>query len=584
MAPIQRVASSRFSSLPLLFVAALAACEAHGAHKSQPSDITVVERRTPTERLLDLSARDNRVVETARRIAKEHPKRLTGSRGYDEAAAWAVEQFRSYGLEARLETWGEFPVRFDRGIQQGRIVSPTEKPLEFATMAWTAGTHGPARGRAVMEPRTEAELASLDPGTAFKGAWIVRTETKEGAKFRRTLRDAYDAAGILGVVRPSGKSGLITMGGDHRVDPAALPKSVEIKLAFAEHEELLARLEKGEAIELEFDVDNRFEVGPVPCTNVVADLVGERFPDEFVIVQGHFDAWDGAEGAQDNGTGSATALEAARLIAALGVRPARTIRFVLYSGEEQGLLGSRAYVKAHQAELEKTSIVMTHDAGATFLAGLDSTYAMLADMRAVTAPLADLDARFPFEITEVDGLVNSGDSDHAPFIQAGVPSFFWHQSERDYEHVHHTQHDRFEAIPQDELAHSARVVAVCAFGFANLDHRLDRTDSKPLERRRLGVQLAADATLQRVTDDGRAKKAGWLENDRIVSIDGEPVATQKEVLAKVWAGGSVKVFRLARGAETIESTIDWSDEPAEKERAARAQRRAAFLGNRPAGR
>jgi hypothetical protein len=565
--------------LSCLLLAALAACREVGVHKSPPSDIEVVDSRTPIERLVELSATDNHVVETARVIAKEHPKRLTGSKGYDAAAAWAVEQFRSYGLDARLETWGEFPVRFDRGAQKGRIVAPAEKTLDFSTGAWSAGTQGPARGRAVMEPRTQAEFDALDPARAFAGAWIIRTETKEPTKFRRTLREAYDAAGILGIVRPSTKSGLLTMGGDHRVDPKALPRQVEIKLVYEQHADLLARLEKNEAIELEFDVDNRFEVGPAPCTNVVADLVGARFPDEFVIVQGHFDAWDGAEGAQDNGTGSATVLEAARLIAALGVKPARTIRFVLYSGEEQGLLGSRGYVKAHKDELDKTSIVMTHDAGATFLSGLDATYAMMADMRRVTDPLVGLDPRFPFTLHEVDGLVNSGDSDHAPFIQAGVPSFFWHQSENGYDHVHHTQYDVFEEIPQPELKHSARVVAVCAFGFANLETMLDRTDSKPLERRRLGVQMAADATLQRVTDDGRAKKAGWLENDRIVAVDGSPVSAQREVLEKLWAGGSVKVFRLQRGTETIESTIDYSDEPAEKERAQRAERRAAFLAS-----
>jgi hypothetical protein len=430
-----------------------------------------------------------------------------------------------------------------------------------------------------MEPRTQAEFDALDPKQAFAGAWIIRTETKEkeAAKFRRTLREAYDAAKILGVVRPSGKNNLLTMGGDHRVDPKALPKNVEIKLRYDQHADLLARLEKNEAIELEFDVDNRFEAGPVPCTNVIADIVGARFPDEYVIVQGHFDAWDGAEGAQDNAAGSATVMEAARLIARLGVKPARTIRFILYSGEEQGLLGSKGYVKAHEQELEKTSVVMTHDAGATFLSGIDATYAMMADTRRVTAPLVGLDPRFPFTVHEVDGVVNSGDSDHAPFIVAGVPSFFWHQSENGYEHVHHTQHDVFEELPADELAHSARVVAVCAFGYAELPKLLDRTDSKPLERRRLGVQMAADATLQRVNDDGRAKKAGWQENVRIVSVDGVSVATQREVLQQLWAGGSVKQFRLQRGAETIESRIDYSDDAAEKERAARAERRAAFL-------
>jgi len=553
------------------------ACRVDTAHKSQPPVLAFIQTKPAMERLVELSASDNRVVETTRELAKTHPKRLTGSKGYDAAAAWAVEKFRAYGLDARLETWGEFPVRFDRGVQSGRIVSPTVKSLEFATMAWTAGTDGPKRGRAVLEPRTQTEFEALDAETAFRGAWIVRTDAKSDAKLGRTLREAYAAAGVLGIVRAGSKNGRLTMGGNHHVDPNALPKNVDIKLAFDAHADLVARLTQAEAIELEFDVDNRFENGPVACTNVVADIVGARFPDEFVIVQGHLDAWDGAEGAQDNATGVATALEAARLVKALGVRPERTIRFVLYGGEEQGLLGSLGYVKAHKEELAKTSVVMTHDAGATFLAGIDATYAMLADVQAVAAPLTNLDGRFPFQVHEVDGVENSGDSDHAPFIKAGVPSFFWHQSEDGYEHVHHTQHDSFETIPVEELRHSARVVAVCAFGFANLDHLLDRTDSKPIERRRLGVQMDADATFARVTESGRASSAGWQNGDRIVAVDGVPVTTQKEVLAKLWSGGSVKVFRLARDGEIFESTLDYSDEPAEKERAARAERRAAFL-------
>ena len=171
--------------LPCLFLVALTACHEVGVHKSPPPDIEVMDQRTPTEQLVELSAKDNRVVETARRIAKEHPKRLTGSKGYDDAAAWAVEQFRSYGIEARLETWGEIPVRFDRGPQKGRIVTPAEKPLDFSTSAWSAGTQGPARGRAVMEPRTQAELDALDPKRTFAGAWIIRTETKEKEAARR---------------------------------------------------------------------------------------------------------------------------------------------------------------------------------------------------------------------------------------------------------------------------------------------------------------------------------------------------------------------------------------------------------------
>ncbi|MBL8857214.1 MAG: M20/M25/M40 family metallo-hydrolase [Planctomycetes bacterium] len=562
--------------VPAALLFALGACRTHSAIATDARPATLVERRTPTEILLAEARSSNRVVETTRTLAEQFPKRLTGSKGYDDAAAWAVEQFRAAGLDARLETWGEFPVRFDRGTQTGRIVAPAEESLEFATMAWSAGTNGPTRGRAVLEPRTQAELDALDKEAAFKGAWIVRTDSQGDAKFKRAVREALDAAGILGTLRAGSKSGLLTMGGNHRVDPAKLPTQVDIKLASAQHEALVARLEQGEALELEFDIENRFTPGPVPCTNVVADLVGTRFPDEYVIVQGHLDAWDGAEGAQDNASGCATALEAARLIAASGMRPLRTIRFVLYGGEEQGLLGSRGYVKMHEAELDRISVVMTHDAGATYLAGIDATYAMMADMRRVTAPLEGLDPRFPFRVREVDGLVNSGDSDHAPFVSAGVPSFFWHQSERGYEYVHHTQHDVFSQIPLEELEHSAVVVTMCAFGFANLEHKLDRTDSKPIERRRMGVQLDADAVVVRVTGDSRAQRAGWQEQDRIIEVDGVEVRSQRDVLERLQSGGAKKTFRLARGAETVVTTFDYSDEPAEQERSQRAERRAAF--------
>jgi hypothetical protein len=195
----------------------------------------------------------------------------------------------------------------------------------------------------------------------------------------------------------------------------------------------------------------------------------------------------------------------------------------------------------------------------------------------VCAPLSLLDRRFPFTVHEVDGLQNSGDSDHAPFIQKGVPSFFWHQSEKDYEHVHHTQYDTFEEVDPAQLEHSAVVVAVAAIGFADLDHKLDRTDMKPLPRRRMGVRLDDAGVVEQVTEDGKAAKAGWKVGDKIVSIDGASVSTQSDVVAKLQEGGSQKKVRLQRGAETIETVLDYSGEPGEKERAERAARRTAFL-------
>jgi hypothetical protein len=565
----------------LALAASTLACTAPSERSKAPPPPPAVAapEPTPAEQVIALAQRDNRVMETERILAKQHPKRLTGSQGYDRAAQWAVDTFRSYGLDARLETWGEFPVAFDRGVQKGRVVftDGTQEPLTFATMAWTAGTNGPSRGRAVLEPRTQAELDAIVPKRDFAGAWIVRTETKEGAKFKKELRESYEEAGILGTLRRGSADGRLGMGGNSRVDPDKLPRQVDAKVLAAQYDDIVARLERGERVDVEIHSENIFGASPTACTNVIADLRGTQHPEEFVIVQGHLDAWDGAEGAQDNGTGVATAIEAARLITRAGLKPKRTIRFVLYSGEEEGLFGSEGYVRDHAKELPDISVVLTHDAGGTYLEGIDATYAQLADTLKVCAPLSVLDRRFPFSVREVDGLQNSGDSDHAPFIQKGVPSFFWHQSEKDYEHVHHTQYDTFEEVDAAQLEHSAIVVAVAAIGFANLDKKLDRTDMKPLPRRRMGVRFDDACVVEQVTEDGKAAKAGWKIGDKVVSVDGRSVSTQGEVSAKLQEGGPKKTIRLLRGSETIESVLDYTGEPGEDERAERAARRAAFL-------
>ncbi|MFN0008436.1 MAG: M20/M25/M40 family metallo-hydrolase [Planctomycetota bacterium] len=532
------------------------------------------------ERILKLGREDNRVQEHTRTLCKTFGHRLTGTEGYDKAARWAVEQFQSYGLNARLETWGEFPMRFERGYSTGGMVEPIEIDYTFITPAWSPGTGGRKRGPAILEPTTEEGLEAVRSRLA--GAWIVNAEPAPPGDLRRKLREACVEAKAHGFIRPGGRSERLLMGGNHQVEEGKIPEQASIQLLRSQYDALRSRLEKAEEpVVLEFDVRNKLIPGPVACTNVVADLVGVEKPDEFVIVGGHLDAWDAAEGAQDNATGCATALEAARLIASAGGRPRRTIRFLLFGGEEQGLFGSRGYVEAHEDELEKTSIALIHDGGGTVLSGLDTTYAMLDDFEKVFAPLStgelEGDAeRFPFRIGESDGLLNTGDSDHAPFLQAGVPGFFWNQSGEGYSRIHHTHFDVFETIDPAQQERSAIVVAVGAYGFAQLDHLLDRTDSKAVEPRRMGVSLEG-LRVTRVSGRGKAKGAGWQEGDVILSIDGREPKDRDEVTEIVRSGGGKKTFRLKRAEEIVESTIDWGDEGSEKERGERAARREAWL-------
>lgn len=517
-------------------------------------------------RIIELGLTDNRVHEHLGYLSKRIGPRLTGSTSLKRAQDWAVSQFRSWGLDARLERWGEFPVGFDRHAWSGGMVAPEQLEYVFNTYAWTAGTPGPVRGAAILSPAGLEEVEEL--GERLRGAWIVtlpRAERPKKSSVRREIDAAVDAYGIAG--RVSKGRELLTTGGDHRQEFESLPVEVSVRLRGDQHEDLVERLKAGEEVELEFDIDNRFFPGPVPQYNVIAEIVGTEFPDEYVYVGGHLDSWDGAEGAQDNGTGVSTTMEAARLLAAVGAKPRRTIRFALWSGEEQGLLGSSAYVKQNPELLPNISAVLIHDMGTNYLSGISGTPALVDDLRMAFEPILDLNPDMPFEVGELPEGLRGGGSDHAPFLRAGVPGFFWRQSgETSYRYIHHTQHDTFENAREDYQRHSAIIVAVGAYNLARLDNLLDRTklvaERRRGSRRRMGVFLDGNV-ISGVADDGRAQKAGWKEGDVIVSIDGVDVTSQRDITGAIRKGDPKKTFKLKRGEELVESVLDWSDLPSE---------------------
>ncbi|MAF67113.1 MAG: hypothetical protein CMJ84_15825 [Planctomycetes bacterium] len=555
-----------------------------------------------------VAGEDNRVQDHLRVLTRRYGPRLTGSEVLYDAQVWALETFRSFGLEARLERWGEFPVGFHRGPSSARVTAPAERELECITRCWSAGTLGPVEGRAVVTPRNHEELEALRadlPGAWILGRRLGRDERRawerelagddegaDGTRLLEELEEAFDAAceeaGIAGRVRSGPADGLLVTGGNHRVDPDDLPEEVSITLRGDQFREVMEDIEAGHEVRLEFDIDNRFVPGPIDLYNVIADLEGTEFPDEYVIVQAHIDSWDGAQGACDNGTGTSTTLEAARLLAGLGLRPRRTIRFILYGGEEQGLLGSAAYVEQHAEELERVSIVLNHDNGPNPLKGISATEAMLADFERVFAPVKELDSERPFEVLEGDG-IRGGASDHASFVNKGVPGFHWIQNQEGYRHVHHTQHDTFEYADADDQAFNATVVALSAWGFAQLDGLVDRTNMRAPQPRRMGIQLDGNR-VARVTPGMRAAEAGWKVDDVILSIDGVETTSRGKVVRELQQGGPSKSFVLRRGEEEVASTLDYSDDPDEPrrkeaavERGRRRERRARERAERRRG-
>ena len=519
------------------------------------------------EKIVSVGHEDSHVMDHLDVLCNRIGPRLTGSDNLTSACEWVRDQFASFGIDnARLESWGEFPVGFNRGPWFGRVIQPESKSLEFNTMAWTAGTKGALRGKAILAPNNKKELDEAKDKKTLTGAWVLlpRAGGSGGPDpaFRRALRKELEDAKVAGIVSSS-PSELLLTGGAHRISWDKLPELPAVSLLRKQFDELATWLKDGKPVILEFDIRNYFKKGPITLYNVIADIPGSEFPDEYVIVGGHIDSWDGATGATDNGTGVATTLEAARILMKAGVKPRRTIRFMVWSGEEQGLLGSAAYVKAHKDLIPKISAVLVHDGGTNYLSGIGATEAILSDFEQVFASVKELDQQFPFEVRKVAGL-SGGGSDHASFLAANVPGFFWRQAGKArYQRTHHTQYDTFDAAIPEYQKHSSLVAAVGAFGIANLDHLLSREKLRAPRntagRRTLGVQLD-ELTVIEVMDDGAAQKAGIKDGDVILKIDGTKVADREEIASLLRDGAPKKVVTVLRAGKEVDVNVSW--EPA----------------------
>ncbi|MEO6593613.1 MAG: M20/M25/M40 family metallo-hydrolase [Planctomycetota bacterium] len=491
--------------------------------------------------------------------------RLTSSDNLTVAAEWARDTFQSFGLDnAHLEEWGTFPVGFNRGPWWGRMTKPEPMELVCNTDAWSAGTRMPSRGPLLMAPRDAEGLAALEG--KLGGTWLI---DPPGGAFFKELSAAMEKDGAFGFVA-GGRSDLLLTGGRSNVDIDNLPKLPMVRITKNGYAALRKQLDEGKPVEVEFDIRNHFRKGPIPVYNVIADIPGTEHADEFVVVGGHLDSWDGAVGATDNGTGTATTIEAARILTAIGAKPKRTIRFMLWSGEEQGLLGSRAWVQKHKEELEKYSACLVHDGGTNYLSGIAGMVEMRPQLRTAFGPILDLSADMPFKIRDIQAFTPIG-SDHESFTAAGVPGFFWDQAGRaNYTHTHHTQYDTYDAAIEEYQRHSSVVIATGALGLANLPELLTRENMK-VQRgfgggggarrgggsgRLLGVQLDDDGvTVSEVTPDGLAAKAGMKAGDRLVKIGDTAIKSVDDLRAALTAGPVKTSVTWKRGAKEETASI-----------------------------
>lgn len=299
------------------------------------------------------------------------------------------------------------------------------------------------------------------------------------------LVKALYAAGIAGRIMPSTSDLVITGGatGWRTMNYDELPTEVSITVSRKDYDAINSRLSDGEQVEIEAKLDHHFTKGPIPLYNTVAEIQGTEFPEQVVIVSAHLDSWDGpgAMGSQDNGTGSTVTLEAARILNAVGAKPRRTIRFILWTGEEQGLLGSKGYLDSlSDEEKANISVVLVDDGGTNYQGGLVCVENMKDMLTKATEAVNPAFPDMKVDILVRERMPRGGGSDHATFNAAGIPGFFWEEDGlggregKNYTYVHHTQYDTPRFAVPEYLVQSATCTAVTAYNLAMADTMLPR--------------------------------------------------------------------------------------------------------------
>ena len=486
-------------------------------------------------RILEEGQHNNHVMDNMTYLTQKIGPRLTGSANAEAANRWTLERFKSWGLNADLYKWGEVKVRFDRGPSYGKTFTAHEKKnedgttetewvagrdFELTTLAWSRGTDGPVKGPVVRVPETEEEYAKVKD--KLKGAWVLlkpmdvrgRTGVRgPGGAVGERMKHRQEARAKVGSgtsvteipledrVIFDGILGFISTPKDvkDRIWTTAYPQwreknledfapDTEAIVRLSDYDYINSRLTDGDQFVVELDLENKFTKGPFPTYDTIAEIPGTTWPDQVVVVCGHLDSWNGpgSQGATDNGTGSMVALEAARILSAAHVKPKRTIRFCLWTGEEQGLLGSKEYVKSLGDKVQKISAVFNDDGGTNYEGGLKATKDMVQTLAAATAPVNYLfvdsaDGKpMTVNVQTVEKFPRAGSSDQYSFVEVGVPGFFWDEVGRaDYSWGWHTQHDRLDLAIPEYLAQSATCAAVTAYNMACTPELLPRVPQPP---------------------------------------------------------------------------------------------------------
>ena len=486
-----------------LFAGALAALSVQTALPAPVAAQTVAQRdvgvpanEALVARMIEEGTKRSHVEQDLGYLLDVIGPRLSGSPEMRRANEWTQQKFKEYGMDrADLESWS-FGLGWTRGPMSVRMVAPQNRALFAVSYAWAPGTKGPVTGDVVyLDARTTEEFNRRFAGK-LKGTWVmigpstplrnsdapgviadsVRVDSMHRAQaihnddeahYRQVRGALLIREQIAGAILGSEKEfNLLTMSGS----PGAIVPYPMMIIGNDDYSQMERLAKRGEPTRLAVDIQNAFTSAPIDQYNTVAEIRGSEKPDEVVILGAHLDSWDLSTGGTDNGTGAIAVLEAARILKASGVKPKRTIRFVLFSGEEEGLLGSQAYTEDHEKELPKVQAILVLDNGTGKITGM--ALQGREDLRSMWKSMLQ-------PATELGSLVvRSGrktGTDHLAFEPYGVPSFNYDQLTRGYNHTHHSQVDDFDHTVPSDIAQAATIMAINAWQFADMRELLTRS-------------------------------------------------------------------------------------------------------------
>jgi carboxypeptidase Q len=402
--------------------------------------------------------------------------RVTGSPDAARAVDWGVATMKEIGLDnVHAETW-KISHGWTRGTADAELISPIRRRLMVDALGWVGSTApGGVESDVVTVNANQLPEELKNNSASWRGKILLIVQRGDAPKDRMEafakFGDFLKAAHAAGAIAVIGGQGGRKSAGMHLTHTGALGfdtyYDIPVVSMSAEDQEQLERyLDRGKTPRLKINVQNQVTTGPVDSANVVGDIRGTQFPDQIVVVGGHLDSWDLASGATDNGAGTSVALGAAEAIMKSGYKPKRTIRFVLFTGEEQGLLGSLAYVKAHQSEMSNYVATLVLDAGQGAVTGfqMGGHDELIPTMQNFAGTLQ------AFGKLDVDNEVEFG-TDTGPFTLAGIPAINLNQDTSDYKYSHHSAVDTLDKVQPAILDRNAAIMALSAFWIADQPQR-----------------------------------------------------------------------------------------------------------------